>query len=208
MTEPRPPLPRRAPRGARLSARLVCLSPTIKEQREREDTHRRRTSRTRTSTPEPSQASQSQPSWAQNQRARQRPQSFPQPRAHPCAPRALPSPPAAPDLPPSPRTMVQVYAEPYARRHYAPYLSFAALFRVAVFVLAVAAALMAAYSTGGFYVTDRVYHEQPKVRRRRARGARALARSKFAKFGSGARVVPRRAGRRYHLGGAPHTLVW
>ena len=78
--------------------------------------------------------------------------------------------------------MVQVYAEPYARRHYAPYLSFAALFRVAVFVLAVAAALMAAYSTGGFYVTDRVYHEQPKVRRRRARGARALARSKFAKI--------------------------
>ena len=31
MTEPRPPLPRRAPRGARLSARLVCLSPTIRE---------------------------------------------------------------------------------------------------------------------------------------------------------------------------------
>lgn len=48
--------------------------------------------------------------------------------------------------------MVQVYAEPLARRHYGSWVGEAALFRFSVFIAAVALSLVVSYATGGFWV--------------------------------------------------------
>lgn len=60
--------------------------------------------------------------------------------------------------------MVQVYAEPYAKRHYASFFSAAFAYRVFVPCLAVIVSFVIALSTGDMWIKNNVYLEQPDVR--------------------------------------------
>lgn len=58
---------------------------------------------------------------------------------------------------------VEVYAEPFCRRHFAGRLSGASLFRLIGFLGNVVLAFVIAYSTGDFWQRTSTYQEQPRV---------------------------------------------
>lgn len=63
-----------------------------------------------------------------------------------------------------PCACVQVWAEPFCRRHYAGVLSGALLFRIFHLCLALGMALVVAFSTGGFWIVVVPAYTHPVVR--------------------------------------------
>ena len=59
--------------------------------------------------------------------------------------------------------MVQIYREPYCKRHYAGIFSAAVAYRVIIPILAIIVSFVIALATGDLWIKNSTFLEQPRV---------------------------------------------